>query len=66
MHLIFLGVIKSDALCLIGFTKYFAVDKILLTSIEIDIESLTKTGIDFMQKETTKDENDGLDSNRSY
>ena len=66
MHLIFLGAVKSDALCLIRFTNFFAVDKTLLTSIEIDIESLTKTGIDFMQKETTKDENDGLDSNRSY
>ena len=50
----FLCVVKSAMPCLVRFSKILDVEKLLLNNITINIESLTKSGIEFMPKETTK------------
>ena len=56
MHLMFLGIVKSATSCLIRFSKIFDVGKLLSNSIAINMEYLTKIGIEFMLKEIIKDE----------
>ena len=56
MHLMLLGAVKSPVSCLIRFAIIFDVDKLFLSSIAINIESLAKPGIDVMPKEMTKDD----------
>ena len=52
----FLGVVKSSISCIIRFAKMFDIDKLLLNIIALNIESLTKSGIDIIPKEKIKDD----------
>ena len=56
MYLMLLGGIKSVICLLLLLVKVFDIDKILLKSITNNMKLLRKIGIDFLPKETLKDD----------